>query len=225
MINSLTLDKFFKQFKPILYRRKERIVLPGEETNSVYFILQGYVTQTILSPNGNEFTPYIFAPHTFFPLIWQENDKFSDTHDYEYESLTPVEVYRIPKENLVSFLKEDPGAAFILNEQLTIYSAELLKKLESRIFNNAIHMIILRLIDLAKLFGSPRGEAGKKQTKQILIDYWFTHQDIANISGLSREVVTKGMNVLMKKKLISYKGHFIAINDLQLLKMELQSDW
>lgn len=218
MINSLTLDKFFKQFKPILYRRKERIVLPGEETNSVYFILQGYVTQTILSPNGNEFTPYIFAPHTFFPLIWQENDKFSDTHDYEYESLTPVEVYRIPKENLVSFLKEDPGAALILNEQLTAYSAELLKKLESRIFNNAIHMIILRLIDLAKLFG-------KKQTGQILIDYWFTHQDIANISGLSREVVTKGMNRLMKKKLIGYKGHFIAINDLQLLKIELQSDW
>lgn len=215
MTNLPTLNTFLKQFKSILYRRKERIVLPGEETNNVYFILQGYVKQSILSPNGNQFTPYIFSPRTFFPLIWWESDELSDIH--EYESLTPVEVYRIPKEKLVSFLKENLNAAFFLNEQLTIYSAELLNKLETRVFDNAIHMVILRLLDLAKLFG-------KKQTKQIVIDYWFTHQDIANISGLSREVVTIQMNKLMKKKLIVYKHHFIVINDLQALEEELQSE-
>lgn len=209
MTSSLAFNTFLKQFKPILYRRKERIVMPGEETNNVYFIVQGYVKQSILSPNGNQFTPYIFAPQTFFPLIWSESE-------YEYESLTPVEVYRIPKEKLVSFLKENPNAAFFLNEQLTIYSAELLNKLETRVFDNAIHMVILRLLDLARLFG-------KKETKKILIDYWFTHQDIANISGLSREVVTIQMNKLMKKKLISYKHHFILINNLKGLEAELQS--
>lgn len=211
------LDTFLKQFKPILYRRKERIILPNESTDNVYYIVQGYVTQSVLSPNGNLFTPYIFAPQTFFPLIWWDNDKASNVQDYEYESLTPVEVYRIPKQQLISFLKETPNAAFILNEQLTTYSAELLKKLETRVFNNAIHMVILRLIDLARLFGN-------KQTKQVIINYWFTHQDIANISGLSREVVTIQMNKLMKKNLIGYKNHFIVINDLKLLEEELQSE-
>ena len=217
MKNSPALDTFLKQFKPTLYRRKERIVLPGTETENVYYITQGFVIQTILSPSGHQFTPYIFAPNNFFPLIWTNDGELSDTHEYEYESLTPVEVYRIPKRKLIAFLKENPDEALMLNEQLTAYSAELLKKLETRVFDNAVHMVILRLLDLVKLFG-------KTQAKQIFIDYWFTHQDIANISGLSREVVTIQMNKLMKKKLISYKNHFIVINNLRSLEMELNSE-
>jgi len=46
----------------------------------------------------------------------------------KYESLTPVEVYKIPKEQLLEYLKENPNEVFILHEQLTVYSAELLKK-------------------------------------------------------------------------------------------------
>lgn len=217
MTNSSAFDTFLKEFKPILYRRKERIVLPGEDSNDVYYILQGYVMQSILSPEGNEFAPYIFAPKNFFPLTSWGDDSVSDEHDYEYESLTPVEVYKLPKAKLMSFLTKNPNDVLALNRQLTAYSTELLKKLETRIFSNAIHMVILGLLDLARLFG-------KKQDKQILIDYWFTHQDIANISGLSREVVTRQMNKLIEKKIISYKSHFIVLNDPQSLKMELQSD-
>lgn len=215
MTNLSAFSTFLKEFKPILYRRKERIIVPGDEINNAYFISQGHVIQNILSPNGNEFTPYIFAPQSFFPLIWSENE--ADRHDYEYESLTPVEVYRIPKEKLIAFLKDNPKAVFVLNEKLTDYSSGLLKKLETRIFSDAFHMVILALLDLKKLFG-------KEQGKQILINYWFTHQDIANISGLSREVVTKQMNKLMEKKLISYENHFIAINNLHALETELDSE-
>jgi CRP/FNR family transcriptional regulator len=215
MISSSAFETFLKQFKPILYRRKERIILPGEDTDSVFYVAQGHVKQSILSSNGNQFTPYIFAPSTFFPQIWLEKGKLLDTHDHEYESLTPVEVYRIPKEQLVSYLKENPKEVFILHEQLTVYSAELLKKLETRVFSDAYHMVILALLDLVKLFG-------KKEGKQILIEYWFTHHDIANISGLSREVVTKQMNKLGQKKLICYKNHFIAVNNPELLKTELE---
>jgi len=215
MKNSSTFETFLKQFKPILYRRKERIILPGEDTDYVFYVAQGHVTQSILSPNGNQFTPYIFAPNTFFPQIWLEKDKLLDSHDHEYESLTPVEVYRIPKEQLVSYLKENPKEVFVLHEQLTVYSAELLKKLETRVFSDAYHLVILALLDLVRLFG-------QKEGKITLIEYWFTHHDIANISGLSREVVTIQMNKLMKNKLIGYKNHFILVNDLQALGMELQ---
>lgn len=217
MKNLPMFSEFLKQFKPILYRRKERIVLPGEEMNNVYYIAQGYVTQSILSPNGNEFTPYIFAPNSLFPLILLRENNQSDDHEYEYESLTPVEIYRIPKEKLIQFLKENSETLLAVNEQLTLYSTELLKKLETRIFSNALHIVILGLLDLAKLFGKIKG-------KQTLINYWFTHQDIANISGLSREVVTKEMNKLIKKKLVDYDNHFIVITNIKSLEEELQSE-
>lgn len=218
LMNKLTtFEHFLEQFKPILYRRKERIVLPGEKDTDTYFISQGYVSQSILSANGNEFTPYIFAPKSFFPLICWENDCESLKHEYEYTSLTPVEVRKFPKQKLMNYLSENPKAIAAFNDQLMIYSAELLKKLETRVFSDAFHMVILELLDLEKFFG-------KKQGKEILINYWFTHQDIANILGLSREVVTKQMSKLIKKKLISYKTHFIVINDLDALAIELESE-
>jgi CRP-like cAMP-binding protein len=213
MTNSPNLDTFLKQFRSILYRRKERIVFPGENTDNLYYILQGYVTQSILSPNGNQFTPYIFAPKAFFPLIWREDNEAPNIHDYEYETLTPVEVYKIPKETMLSFFKENPDIAVVLNEQLKTYSAGLLNKLETRIFGKAINTVSLILIDLAKL-------SGNGQREKVIINYWFTHQDIANISGLAREVVTRQMNMLTEKKLISYKNHFIVINDLHALESE-----
>lgn len=217
MTKNTSFELFLKQFKPILYRRKERIVLPGEESTDTYYISQGHVTQSILSPNGNEFTPYIFAPKSFFPLIcWGKEDEIIK-HDYEYTSLTPVEVYKFPKQKLMVYMTENPEGISLFNEQLIKYSTELLKKLETRVFSDAFHMVILGLLDLEKLFG-------KKSGKGSLIDYWFTHQDIANISGLSREVVTKQMSKLIKKKLIGYKTHFIVINDIEALRVELDSE-
>lgn len=207
-----TLETFLKEYKSTLYRRKERIILPGENTNYVFYLAQGFVTQSILSPNGNQFTPYIFAPQTFFPLIWPPDEEIDN---YEYESLTPVEVSKIPKEELSEYLKINPQAAGIFNRQLTNYSLELLKKLETRVFSDAFHLVVLTLLDLIKLFG-------KYEDRTILIEYWFTHHDIANISGLSREVVTKQMTKLAEKKLISYKSHFIVIDDFKALKTELE---
>jgi len=214
MTDTLTFENFLKQFKSIIYRRKERIVFSGEDTHYIYYILQGYVIQNVLSPNGNEFTPYIFPPNTFFPLILSKNNQLSSCNDYEYESITPVEVYKIPKENLIDYLNGHPKAALVLNEQLMDYSAELLKKLKTKIFDNALRLVVLGLLDLARLFG-------RKDNKGTLINYWFTHQDIANISGLSREVVTRQMNKLIQKKLISYKNRLILIGDLRSLEMEL----
>lgn len=209
----MAIDNFLKQFNPILYRRKERIIIPGDETNNIYYLAQGFVTQNIISPNGNQFTPYIFAPEEFFPLIICEENNIDSC---EYESLTPVEVYRIPKERFKEYLIKDPSAAFILNKQLSKYSSKLLKKLETKVFDDAIHIVISRLLDLAELFG-------QKEAGQIVINYWFTHQDIANISGLSREVVTIQMNNLIRKKMITYKNHYIAINDKKALEKEIQT--
>lgn len=207
---------FLKQSKPFLYRRRERIILPDQEIDNIFYITQGYVMQSILSPNGNQFTPYIFSPNSFFPLVLGDEEA-ADIYGYEYESLTPVEVYKLSKGKLSTHLKENPQAASFMSKQLRNYSAYLLKKLETRVFSDALHMVILGLLDLAKLFDTKKG-------KQVTINYWFTHQDIANISGLSREVVTIQMNKLIKKKLISYSSHFIVINNLTLLEEELQKE-
>lgn len=206
-----TIDSFLKQFKSLLYRRRERIVLPDDEGTNIYYVKQGYVRQNTLSSEGTEFTPYIFSPGDFFPLVWFDDELLNEHY---YESLTPAEVYRLPRSELLSFLAKDTNTSSVLTGQLMAYSTELLKKVESKILGSAEKVIIKTLLDLSRLFG-------KREEKKIVINYWFTHQDIANIAGLSREVITKHLSKLVAKKIISYKHHLIIIENLLLLKTEL----
>ncbi|MDD5415863.1 MAG: Crp/Fnr family transcriptional regulator [Candidatus Daviesbacteria bacterium] len=206
------LESFLKQFKPMLFRRKQEVGRLETSTNTVFYLNQGYVRLYTLSQEGNELTLHIFAPSSLFPL-WLENN--GDFNGYYFESLTPVEVYSCEKNKLYQFLTKNPAARSEITQQLTSLSLELMKKLETKIFGDARKQVIATILDLAKYFG-------KKDKRSIVISYWFTHRDIATLAGLSRERVTIEINNLINKKLIIYHNRFITIPNFELLKKEYQ---
>lgn len=196
----------------MLFRRKERIIRPDDNNNYVYFLKQGYVRQYALSSEGAELTLNIFSANSVIPL----SELYDESMDrYYYESLTPVEVLRVTKAVFFENLDKDVDALKELNHQLATYTNNKLRKLESRIFDNAYKQLIFVLIELAS-------QLGDKDSNKVIIKYWFTHQDLATIAGLSRERVTKQMNELTKKGLIGYKERFIVINDINVMVEEIE---
>lgn len=196
----------------MLFRRKERLIRPDDNTSYVYYLNQGYLRQYALSSEGAELTMNIFSANSIIPLSEMYDDSMNR---YYYESLTPVEVFRMPKNIFFDNVNNNAEALKEINLQLATYTNNKLRKLESRIFDNAYKQLIFVLTELA-------GTLGDKESNKVIIKYWFTHQDLATIAGLSRERVTKQMNELVKKGLIGYKDRFIVINDLQKLDQEIQ---
>ncbi|MCL5432495.1 MAG: Crp/Fnr family transcriptional regulator [Patescibacteria group bacterium] len=196
----------FSQFdQQILYRRREIIIRPSDESGGIFYIKQGYVRQYAISSEGIELTLNIFGPSSVFPILSSINEL---SNGYYYESLTPVEVYRAPKEKFLTEIKNNITALYELEQQILVFSASLLKKLESMAFCDAMGKIVVSLLDLVNKFG-------RKHGKKTVIDYWFTHHDIATITGLSRETVSLEIKKLWKKKIISYENHLIEIKDVK----------
>lgn len=203
------LDNFFKQFKPVLFRRKEAIT-GSDNLNRIFYLNQGFIRLYTISKEGAELTLHIFSPTSLFPILWE-----NPASEYYFESLTPAEVYSCEIDKLQQLIKEKPDTNSELINQLTFFSQKAIKKLEFKIFGDAYQQVAATILDLAECFG-------KKDKEGDIISYWFTHQDIASLAGLSRERVTIEMNHLLKQKLIVYDGHFIAIPNLKSLKSELQ---
>lgn len=203
------LDSFFMQFKPMLLRRKEDVLSSVYSEVGIFYLKQGYVRFYTVSGEGDEMTLYIFSPNSCFPL-WLIDSKYSG---YYFETLTPSEVYYCDRSKLDQFLSKNLDVNLEIMQQLSQFSASIIKKIEYKIFGSAYQQVIATILDLAECFG-------QKDKEETTIVYWFTHQDIANIVSLSRERVTMEINNLMKKKLISYNNHFIIIPKLELLRSE-----
>lgn len=204
------LESFSKQFKSMLFRRKETI--PGsDDLNRIFYLNQGFIRLYTVSKDGSELTLHIFSPSSIFPILWDKKPN----SEYYFESLTPVEVYSYGREKLKQFIAEKPAANLEIIRQLTFFSESTIRKLEFKIFGDAYQQVVAIILNLAECFGKV-GRGGS-----TIIAYWFTHQDIASLAGLSRERVTIEINNLQSKKLISYESHFITIPKIELLKEEL----
>jgi len=195
----------------MLYRRKETIT-EADDFNRIFFLNQGYVRLYTISGEGAELTLHIFPPSSIFPILWTFEP---EPNKYYFESLTPVEVYSCEKNKLRQLVAEKPDAGMEILQQLSSFSQSAIKKLEFKIFGGAYQQIVAMILDLAACFG-------KNEKESTIISYWFTHQDIASLTGLSRERVTIEINHLLNKKLIYYDNHFIAIPRLQLLRSEVE---
>lgn len=195
----------------MIYRRKE-IITSSNDTNSIFYLNQGFIRLYTISKEGRELTLYIFSPSSIFPILWNKNPI---PEKYYFESLTPIEVYRTEKTKLQQLITEKPEVYSEITEQLSIFSETTIKKLESTILGSAYQQVIATLLDLVSC-------CGKNNQNNFTILYWFTHQDIASLVGLSRERVTIEINNLLNKKLISYDNHFITIPKIELLKKEIE---
>mgnify|MGYP001559973482 CR=1 FL=1 len=101
----LTVEEFFARSGVTHYKKGETILRGGDQPQGVFYIKKGYVRLYSLSKEGEELTLIIFKPGDFFPMIWAINNT---SNMYYLESMTPVEVYRAPRDEFVSYIKGEP---------------------------------------------------------------------------------------------------------------------
>ena len=71
-----------------------------------------------------------------------------------------------------------------------------------------------RLIEFSKELSE---NSGKEENKGILVSHFYTHKDIADLIGTSRQTVTTSFNDLKNEGLIDFKRKEIYIPNLSKL--------
>ena len=206
-------ETFYKQFTIRNYKKGEMLIRADDDPQGIFCLTKGYVRQYTISKTGYELTLHILKPISYFPMVWAIN---GTPNVYYFEALTPVEVGRAPREQVVEFIKDKPTVIFALMSELVEDYAESLTRIEHLVFGDAYRRVISVLLYIAKHFGEPKNQG-------IIVHHRFTQQDIATLVGIARETASNELVKLEKKGLVRYVDHSIVFHDLEKLNKALTS--
>jgi len=204
---------FYSQFVVRNYNQGEMLIRADDDPQGIFCLTKGYVRQYTISKTGMELTLHILQPTSYFPMVWAFN---GTPNVYYFEALTPVEIGRAPREQVVNFIKDKPELIFALMSELLEDYAESLKRIEHLVFSDAYRRVISVLLYIAKHFGETSGD-------HTVVKHRFTHQDIATLVGVARETASIEMAKLAKRKLVHYIDHSMEFKNIEKLEQELLS--
>ncbi|MCC6726240.1 MAG: Crp/Fnr family transcriptional regulator [Saprospiraceae bacterium] len=177
----------------------------GEASDRVYFLLKGTVKTCTLSHDGREVIKTILHPLAMFGELGlvgeQHRNESAVTMNEEVSYIT------ISIANFKVLMRTNHQLCMNV---LNLIGSRLLvaeNKLEALIFKDARSRIIDFLKDSAN-------QRGRKVGYEMLFKHSLTQQDIANLTGTSRQTVTSVLNDLRKENLIYFNRNTILIRDM-----------
>lgn len=204
------LQNFFAKGKPFHYKKGEIILRAGDAPQGVLFIKKGYIKDYSISREGEELTLIIFMPNDFFPMQWAINNK---PNNHYFEAMSAVELWRVPKDEFIAFIKANPDVFFELTSHIMLRLGGLLQRMEYLAFGNASQKVASIIMICAERFG-------EKEDKQMVIQVLLTHKDIAMLVGVTRETASIEIKKLERSGIIGYHGRLIVIKDAKGLQRE-----
>jgi CRP/FNR family cyclic AMP-dependent transcriptional regulator len=194
------LHVFLERHPLRTFKKKEIIVFQGEAPRQAFIIKSGTVKAYNLSVSGDEKPVAFYQADSVFPASWVYGQEASAT--YYYEAFTPqVEVYAIERKDFVDFIKKRPELLYQEMRRILVDQLGGSIRLNALQHSRASDKLIYTLHYLALSHGKP---AGKDQI-ELTLD--MTHQDLANLTGLTRETAATELNKLKKQGIIKYGKH------------------
>lgn len=188
------------------YEAGEDVVRYHDNSNSVFFIIQGDIRVTYHSLSGHE---VILCDLPMGEIFGELTAIDGRVRSATVVAKTNVLLASMPAPDFLNLIYSNQKIAAAILKRLT----GQVRRLTERIYDfstltvrNRIHAELLRL---AKQQGATPNMA--------IISSAPTHTDLANLVSTHREAVTRELNDLTKKKLIARKGSDLHILDISKL--------
>ncbi len=201
------LDAFFQNYKTLSLKGRT-VFLGGDEAHVSFinYLKQGTVKQYMVSNKGDEIVLNMYRPVCCFPLV----HIFPSIQNHCYfETISDVELIRAPIDQFVVFLKQNPLVLFEITEVLAHAFFDISSMIECLILGRAHNRVVFALLMYARKFG----ECTKNGER--IINMPLTHKNIGALVGLTRETVSREMERLEQKKIVTKKNGFVCISNMR----------
>lgn len=219
----MTLQDFLKGYVVKSYKKGEIIIFQGEAPRTVSVVKNGIIKVYNLNHNGDEKPVGFQAEGEIFPAPWAFYKAPSAL--YYYEALTDVELYHVPRDDYLQYLKRTPDELYLQLERLITDYLGSMMRLNALQHSRAADKLVYTLHYLAL----SQGRRISEEEVEITLD--LTHQDFANLTGLTRETAATELNKLKGMGIISYGKHIpyrikikklnAALNDQSVAEVQL----
>ena len=181
---------------------KDRVVIMAEEEgDSLFVIHRGQVKVSIVSEDGREVILSILGEGNFFGEM-----SLLDGHprSANVTTTTETELLMVRRADFMRFIQRSPQTAIKLLSVLAGRLRKTDRKIEGLALSDVTGRITQTLLQLAEDHGSPTPDG-------VLIKNRPTHQDLANMSGTTRETVSRILKRLENQGYIMPKGRDLLI--------------
>ena len=180
-----------------------RISDPGD---SVYLLLDGRIKTYKIAPNGREVILWFGFPGEVFGLVEAPQPR---GRMVSVEACEPSELAEIPNSKFRGFLAAHPDVSQILVQIIASRLGMLANRLVYLMADNAEARVAKLLLDLAARYHDPKDGAEHP--------IGLTHQDIADITDVERQTVTRIIGRFTQRGALSARYRRISIRDRELL--------
>lgn len=185
--------------------RYNYIYLADEPSTYMNILLKGTIKIGTHSTDGKEIIKSIIHPQAIFGEMCMMGEK--KRIDFAKSMADGVEYFTVSNTVMMELMSKNKelSSCFMNNVGLRLKTAET--RLESLIFKDARSRIIDFLKDSVE-------RRGRKVGFEMMFKHSLTQQDIANLTGTSRQTVTSVMNELRKNNLIYFTRKSILVRDM-----------
>jgi len=191
------LAEFLDHYPVKTYNKGEIIIFQGEAPRSAYIVKKGVIKAYNLSVNGDEKPVGFYDVHDSFPGAWTYDKTPSAVYYYEAFS-SEVQLYSVPREEYVKFVRTNSDIMFMELERYVVDHLASSMRLNALQHSRAGDKLIYTLHYLALSHGV------RKTPQEVEITLTLTHQDFANLTGLTRETAATELNKLKHAGIIEY---------------------
>lgn len=174
------------------YKKRENILFGKEYPSGIYYIVKGAIRTIFLSKDGRELTNTLLGSHDLFPILWV---LFGNLPQHTFQAITETELKKAPKEDFLTLIRENPEISHYTLTQVINRLEGVASRFEATLLGNAYVRVVTVLIFVADNLGT-------WQNGNVVIHTPLTHQEIADMAGLTRETVTIEMDRLKNEGLV-----------------------
>lgn len=187
-------------------QKGEFVFRVGEKGDSVFVLLTGRAKTYKLAPDGREVILWFSFPGDIFGLVAHPHAK---GRMVSVQACEPSAVVEVPNTLFEGFLRTHPEAAHLRFQAVAFRLGMLANRLVHLTADNAAVRIAKLLLDLAARYGDQTSRGG--------MSLRITHQEIADVTGVQRQTVTRVLGEFTARGALSVRYRRIGIVDLERL--------
>lgn len=203
-LSSKLLGKISKYAKFRNYRRGEQIFSEDSSGECLYVLVSGRV-RIYTSAGSRSKTFALLDPGDFFGEMALLGEP---TRSASARAILDTELLVLQRRDFHRFLKVDSVLTLTVLQTLCNRLRRADKEIEMLSFQNVVGRTAITICDLENKYGKPVAEGN-------LIDAEITHQELADLVGTAREMVTRVLGRFRKMNGISFEkpsGKIIVVN-------------
>ncbi|WP_027964690.1 Crp/Fnr family transcriptional regulator [Halalkalibacillus halophilus] len=193
---------------PISFPKNETIFNQNDPGDFIYIVKKGRIRLSLISQNGEEKALTIVGVHGLLGECSLNNEMKYSTNAI---SSSKCDLVKVERQTFMTHLHKHPETYTSLLDLITKKYQVLCMQSMELSYAKAFTRVCATFIHLAREYGESQKE------KEVKLTISFTHQEMANLLGITRVTIANNIKWLLNESYIRKEGKHYVITDIDAL--------